>query len=50
MNRRGGLVDRIRRDYEGISVHESDDRLLVEARPEAVPQISSLAIKSKRGP
>jgi formate hydrogenlyase subunit 5 len=46
MNRRGDFLDRIREGYAGITVHESDDRLLIEVRPEAIP---SLAVECTAG-
>jgi formate hydrogenlyase subunit 5 len=40
MSRRAEFLDRLRENYEGVTVHESDDSLLVEARPESIPALA----------
>ena len=40
MSRRFLLLDRLREDFAGITVHESDDRLLIEVQPESIPALA----------
>lgn len=40
MSRRAEFLERLRENYDGITVHESSDRLLVEARPETIPALA----------